>query len=296
MSYIGRFAPSPSGPLHFGSLVCALGSYLDAKVHGGAWQLRIEDIDPPREIPGASASILRTLELHGLTWDGAVIWQSKRSELYESVLADLRQAGHIYPCSCTRKRLEALGHRYDGYCRTHAASQPAAWRLKVAQKTLITYTDRHLGPQKETLGEQGDFFIHRKDGLFAYALAVVVDDWQQGITHVVRGSDLLDATGKQIHLFNLLGAIAPSYAHIPVITNSLGLKLSKQNHAQALDDKTPGVNLWRALWALGARPPEQVHQESCAELVRWALEHWRLEQLPKGMLLPEADLPRPPGC
>ncbi|HEY6529907.1 MAG TPA: tRNA glutamyl-Q(34) synthetase GluQRS [Cellvibrionaceae bacterium] len=291
MSYIGRFAPSPTGPLHFGSLVCALGSYLDAKVYGGAWQLRIEDIDPPREIPGASASILRTLEIHGLNWDGAVIWQSRRSALYESVLADLRQAGHIYPCSCTRKRLEFLDHRYDGYCRTHPPNGPAAWRLKVAANSVISYTDRHLGLQEEKLAEQGDFIIHRKDGLFAYALAVVVDDWQQGITHVVRGSDLLDATGKQIHLFNLLSASAPSYAHIPVITNSLGLKLSKQNHADALDDQTPGKNLWRALWALGAQPPKQLHQESVAVLIQWALEHWRLKQLPLGVHLPEAQLP-----
>lgn len=290
-AYVGRFAPSPTGPLHFGSLVCALASYLDARRHGGTWLLRIEDIDPPREILGASESIMRTLEAHGLHWDGTVIWQSQRHVFYESVLADLRQQGLIYPCSCTRKRLDALGHRYDGYCRSHTASLPAAWRLQVPKGKSFEYTDRHLGVQKEDLGAQGDFIIHRKDGLFAYALAVVVDDWQQGVNQVVRGSDLLDATGKQIFLFNLLGASVPTYAHIPVITNASGLKLSKQNHAPALDHKTPELNIWRALAALGARPPNDLRSARVEDLLNWGLEQWQLAQLPTGTSMLEENLP-----
>ncbi|HMU67206.1 MAG TPA: tRNA glutamyl-Q(34) synthetase GluQRS, partial [Cellvibrionaceae bacterium] len=246
---------------------------------------------PPREVPGAAESIVRSLERHGLVWDGPVLWQSQRSAHYEAVLEDLRRAGCIYLCSCTRKRLESLGHRYDGYCRHHPASLPAAWRLKVAEDTQIEFTDRHLGQQVEHLGAQGDFIIHRKDGLFAYALAVVVDDWQQGITHVVRGSDLLSATGNQIYLFNLLGAPAPRYAHIPVITNSSGLKLSKQNHAPALDAATPGRNLWRALWALGAKPPVELAEAAPSQVIDWGQQHWRLSQLPPGLNCPEAQLP-----
>jgi len=289
--YLGRFAPSPSGPLHFGSLVCALASYLDAKLHKGQWLLRIEDIDPPREVAGAASAIVRSLEQHGLSWDGPVLWQSQRSSQYEAVLERLRQAGQIYPCSCTRKRLESLGHKYDGHCRTHPAQLPAAWRLQVAEDTAIRFVDRHLGHQVQQLGAQGDFIIHRKDGLFAYALAVVVDDWQQGITHVVRGSDLLSATGNQVFLFNLLGAQPPSYAHIPVITDCQGLKLSKQNHAQALDSQIPGHNLWRALWALGARPPKELSQSDPVDVIQWALEYWQLGQLPTGTSVLESDLP-----
>lgn len=289
--YIGRFAPSPSGPLHFGSLVCALASYLDAKLNHGLWQLRIEDIDPPREVPGAASAIVRSLEHHGLTWDGPVIWQSKHGHRYDGVLEHLRQAGHIYPCSCTRKRLEALDHHYDGHCRHHPAGLPAAWRLQVPQDQFIEFNDRHLGHQLAHLGAQGDFIIHRKDGLFAYALAVVVDDWQQGITHVVRGSDLLDATFNQVYLFNLLGAPAPTYAHVPVITNSEGQKLSKQNHAPALAEQTPGRNLWRALAALGAQPPGELMEETPEMVINWGLQHWDLSQLPAGLSCPELPLP-----
>jgi glutamyl-Q tRNA(Asp) synthetase len=277
--------------LHFGSLVCALASYLDARIHNGQWQVRIEDIDPPREIPGASDAILCTLERHNLTWDGPVIWQSLRHRHYEDLLAHLQQQGHTYPCSCSRKRLESLGHRYDGHCRNHTPSQPAALRLKVEVNPQVQFIDRHLGLQQEDLSQQGDFIIHRKDGLFAYALAVVADDWQQGITHVVRGSDLLEATGKQIYLFNLLGAPAPRYAHIPVITNAQGLKLSKQNHAPALDETTSNQNIWRALWALGAQPPAQLQHANTTEVLAWGLEHWRLACLPAGASLAEADVP-----
>lgn len=294
--YLGRFAPSPSGPLHFGSLVCALASYLDAKQQGGQWHLRIEDIDPPREVPGAAERIVRSLEQHGLGWDGPVLWQSQRSTQYEAVLEDLRRAGHIYPCSCTRKRLESLGHRYDGYCRQHPATPPAAWRLTVAADQDVVFTDRHLGRQIQNLGAQGDYIIHRKDGLYAYALAVVVDDWQQGFTHVVRGSDLLGATGNQIYLFSLLGAKAPSYAHIPVIADAQGQKLSKQNHAPALDEATPGRNLWRALWALGATPPLELAQAPPNQVIDWGQQHWRLSQLPPGLSCPEAQLPPASFC
>jgi glutamyl-Q tRNA(Asp) synthetase len=258
--YVGRFAPSPSGPLHFGSLVTALASYLDAKRHNGQWLLRIEDIDPPREQPGAAEAIKRTLEAHGLFWDGEVRYQSDRGEAYQYYINELRKLDLIYECHCTRARLNKLNGPYDGHCRHHKTfHSPSALRLKVTDlpksfqhiSPIIEFIDRVHGHQKENLSQtSGDFIIHRKDGLFAYQMAVVIDDIDQDITNIVRGDDLLDTTARQIFLYYLLGKTPPSFAHIPVILDTHGNKLSKQNHAPALDNSTPLQNLRLALNAL----------------------------------------------
>lgn len=262
--YVGRFAPSPSGPLHFGSIVCALASYIDAKRHGGQWLVRIEDIDPPREQPGASDQILRSLEAHGLHWDREVRYQSGRSEAYRAALDWLQREDLLYRCTCTRKRLAPLNGRYDGRCRFHPVDDeiPAALRLKVRDlpspfahvETHIAFTDRIKGALVEDLPQTGgDFVIHRKDGYFAYQLAVVIDDIDQGVTDIVRGDDLLDTTAKQIYLYDLLGQRRPTYSHIPVILDANGNKLSKQNHAPALNLKRASANVIDACSALGIK-------------------------------------------
>lgn len=266
-TYIGRFAPSPSGPLHFGSLVCALASYLDAKRHGGKWLLRIEDIDPPREQPGAADAIKHTLEAHGLYWDGEVRYQSQRADAYWDCLNTLKKLALVYACSCPRARLASLNGRYDGYCRLHppAVDKPCALRLKVTDlpekfrhiRNTIEFVDRIQGVQKEDIAQMsGDFVIHRKDGFFAYQLAVVVDDIDQGVTNVVRGNDLLDTTARQIFLYHILGKKPPEYAHIPVVKDEHGNKLSKQNHAEAVDVRQARSNINKALAFLGYSPSQ----------------------------------------
>ncbi len=266
--YIGRFAPSPTGPLHFGSLVCALASYLDAKQHGGRWLLRIEDIDPPREPPGAADAIKHTLEVHGLHWDGEVRYQSQRSAAYWECLHELKKLDLIYPCNCSRARLATLHGPYDGRCRRHppSAGEPCALRLKVTDlpdafrqiRNRIEFRDGIRGTQSEEIEKiSGDFVVHRRDGLFAYQLAVVVDDIDQGVTDVVRGDDLLDTTARQIFLYHILGKKPPSYAHIPVIRDEHGNKLSKQNHAPAIDNSAVKKNLYEALSVLGYRPDDE---------------------------------------
>lgn len=282
--YIGRFAPSPTGPLHFGSLVCALASYLDAKRHGGKWLLRIEDIDPPREQPGAADSIKHTLEAHGLFWDGEVRYQSQRSDAYWDCLNQLKKLDLLYPCNCTRARLAPLNGRYDGHCRRHppGAGEACALRLKVTDPPLefrhirntIEFVDRIQEIQKEDIAQvSGDFVIHRKDGFFAYQLAVVVDDIDQGITDIVRGDDLLDTTARQIFLYQILGKKPPTYAHIPVVKDEHGNKLSKQNHAPAVDNSTAGANLFYALAELNLDIKEMA---SLTEMLNQALSHWTI--------------------
>lgn len=281
--YVGRFAPSPSGPLHFGSLVCALASYLDARQHGGSWLLRIEDIDPPREQLGAASAIKRTLEAHGLFWDGEVRYQSQRDDAYWAALNLLSEKQLLYPCTCTRKRLQQLAGRYDGYCREHpATSRSSALRLKVTNlpgdcvplSSRIKFEDRICGRQIEDIDRlSGDFVIHRKDGLFSYQLAVVIDDIDQGITDVVRGDDLLDTTARQIFLYRILAKNPPSYAHIPVIRDTQGHKLSKQNHAPAVDDSTPITNLLSSLTALNIAISEPT---SIDAILAQAIRQWHL--------------------
>ncbi|MFO1347618.1 MAG: tRNA glutamyl-Q(34) synthetase GluQRS [Pseudomonadales bacterium] len=274
-SRTGRFAPSPSGPLHFGSLLTAVASYVDARASGGRWLLRIEDIDPPREMVGADGLILDTLARHGLHWDGAALYQSTRHARYREVLDDLLARGQIYRCACTRARLAALHNIYDGHCHQHPppASTPCALRLQLPEK-IFAFDDRILGLQQQNLAKAGDCIIHRKDGLFAYQLAVVVDDIDQNMTDVVRGSDILPSTGVQIYLTELLSGTPPQYAHVPVLLGADGKKLSKQNHAPAINSATASANLYQVLIWLGQQPPADLINESPELILRWAVAHW----------------------
>jgi glutamyl-Q tRNA(Asp) synthetase len=259
--YVGRFAPSPTGPLHFGSLVAALASYMEARTAKGKWLLRIDDLDRPREQPGAADQILRALERLGFEWDGPVLWQSARLERYHAVLEDLSRRGFAYPCGCSRKELEDSvlaidGSRiYPGTCRHGLA--PGKSRRAVRLRThsaLIGFDDLIQGPvQQRVEREVGDFVLQRADGIYAYQLAVVVDDLDQGVTHVVRGADLLDSTARQIHLQRILGARTPRYAHVPVAVDAAGQKLSKQTGATTIDLADPERELVRARRFLGQR-------------------------------------------
>ena len=279
-AYVGRFAPSPTGPLHKGSLVAALASYLDAKACDGRWLVRIEDIDEARTVPGSADSILETLARLGMHHDGEVVWQSRRKPLYEAAFTHLgRQA---YPCGCTRREIadSRIGIAsdgaavYPGTCRHGLApgKSPRAWRLRVPDdgSGCIGFEDRWMGPVSQRLAtEAGDFVLKRADGFWAYQLTVVVDDARQGVTHVVRGADLLDSTPRQIYLQRVLGLPTPRYLHVPVVTNALGEKLSKQTGALALDLERPLEELIAAARFLGleiegADSPERFWEEAIA--------------------------------
>lgn len=249
--YRGRFAPSPTGPLHFGSLVAALASYLDAAERDGDWLVRMEDLDLPRCVEGADSDILQTLERFGLKWDGPVAYQSRRTDFYRDALLKLQGIGLAYPCTCSRR--EAGDGVYPGTCRTRIpeTGKPVAWRLRT-EDLVIGFDDRRVGHQEQNLARDvGDFVILRADGLFAYQLTVVVDDAEQGITDVVRGADLLDSTPRQIWLQRLLGYPQPRYMHIPVVTNEAGEKLSKQTKAPSLSPENTEADLIAALKFLG---------------------------------------------
>lgn len=282
--YIGRFAPSPTGPLHFGSLITALASYLDAKANSGQWLVRMEDIDPPREQPGAADSILRCLEGHGLLWDGAVIYQSQRHSAYQDCLDYLRSRDWIYPCGCSRQDLASMGGIYDGRCRHRRVdlSKPHSLRLKLydipdhPSADEVHFDDLIQGHQAQNLRTQaGDQILKRRDGFFAYQLAVVVDDITQGITHIIRGADLLEVTGRQLFFFGLLGAPQPAFGHLPLAMNASGQKLSKQNHARAISVNQASRNLWRGLEFLGQNPPSDLARAPTGEILDWGLHHWR---------------------
>jgi glutamyl-Q tRNA(Asp) synthetase len=264
MSYRGRFAPSPTGPLHAGSLVSALASFLDARAHGGSWIVRIEDVDAPRTVPGAADEILATLAHFGMHSDEAPVWQSARGDAYQAAFERLQTAGFIYPCGCTRREIaDSLIHAharhatlaYPGTCRDGLHGKPArAWRLRVpdGDAAVITFVDRWQGPQTQNLAtEVGDFALKRADGLWAYQLAVVVDDADAGITHIVRGADLLDSTARQIYLQQCLGVPTPAYLHVDVVNNDAGEKLSKQTGAAPLDRHAPLEALVEAARHLG---------------------------------------------
>ncbi len=281
MHYRGRFAPSPTGPLHQGSLIAALGSYLDARARGGQWLLRIDDLDPPREQPGAAAHILRQLEAHGLEWDGAVVYQSQRVEAYAAALAWLRQRGLAYPCACTRRNLLAARGQYPGTCRAGLppGTRARAVRVTTATAADIAYDDAVCGPQHLALADQGgDFIVRRADGPYAYHLAVVVDDAAAGITHVVRGADLLAVTAPQIYLQQCLGVATPRYAHLPLLTNAHGQKLSKQTQAPALEAPAALQNLLAAYRFLGQQLPAAL-PASVAEFLRFAAARWQLARV-----------------
>jgi glutamyl-Q tRNA(Asp) synthetase len=294
ITYRGRFAPSPTGPLHFGSLAAALGSYLDARAHGGEWLVRIDDLDLPRVVAGAADDILRTLEALGLEWDGEIVYQSRRDDYYRAALAELEHLGAVYPCACTRKEIadSAVGPDgaaiYPGTCRAGLAPgrTARAVRLRVEDAPL-EFADAVQGRVFQHLGQEvGDFVVRRADGLFAYQLATVVDDAAQGITHVVRGSDLLDSTPRQIYLQRLLGLPVPRYAHLPVAVNERGEKLSKQTLAPAVSATRAVLVLHQALQFLGQEIPGELLQAEPAEFLRWAAASWKRDGIPRKKTIP----------
>ena len=279
--YIGRFAPSPSGALHFGSLVAALGSYLQARSQKGQWLVRMEDIDPPREVPGAASMILQQLEHYGLHWDGSILWQSQRHEAYREALYILQQAGLSYYCTCTRRRIQTLGGIYDGVCRTgHHGSDKAAVRF-MQRNPVLEFTDQLRGTlYADSALAREDFIIHRRDGLFAYNLAVVVDDHFQGVSEIVRGADLIEPTVRQISLYQQFGWQIPSYIHLPLALNSQGDKLSKQNHAPALSQGDPRPIIVEALGFLNQDVEDDWADLSLESLLRSAVDNWSLLRVP----------------
>jgi len=290
--YCGRFAPSPTGPLHFGSLVAALGSFLEARSRNGRWLLRIDDLDRPRCSPAAAEAILRVLEACALHWDGDVVWQSRRTEAYVAAFERLRAAGLLYPCACTRKELadSAIaadgGMRYPGTCRggLPPGREARAWRLRV-DAARVGFDDAIQGPVSSALAdESGDFILKRADGLFAYQLAVVVDDAAAGVTHVVRGADLLPSTPRQVYLQGCLGLPTPAYAHLPVAVNAAGEKLSKQTLAVPVDAARPAPALHAALVFLGQRPPRELAAAPPRDILAWANPNWDIARVPRGPL------------
>lgn len=278
-----------------GSLVAAVASYLDARSNRGRWLLRMEDLDPPREPAGAADRILDQLQTFGLDWDGEVLYQSTRHNAYEEALSELGRAGMTYACDCSRRRVRELGSVYDGRCRSRGArvGSPHAIRLRVEPET-IAFVDAIQGDYGQDMAsEVGDFVIRRKDGLFAYQLAVVVDDAWQGVTHVLRGYDLIDSTPRQLYLQRLLGLPAPAYAHIPILVDRRGDKLSKQTFATAIAAAEAGRTLRRALAYLGLETPAGLAGADCAALLDWAIGHWELQRVPKLATIPESPVPEP---
>lgn len=288
--YRGRFAPSPTGPLHFGSLVAATASYLEARRAGGEWLLRIEDLDPPREVPGSAEEIVATLDALGFRWNESIVKQSERDALYQEALERLLAEGRAFPCSCSRSELQSAqpagGEQsdelyYPGWCRNgvRAPDRPLAIRFRVAPGT-ISFDDRLQGLQTAELArDTGDFVIRRRDGLFAYQLAVVVDDAVQNITHVVRGADLIGSTVRQIALQGALGLPPPEYAHLPVAIDANGIKLSKSTGAAAVDARQPVRELWRTLKFLKQGPPPGLRRSPLATVWEWAIENWQARPL-----------------
>lgn len=278
--YVGRFAPSPTGPLHFGSLLAAVASYLQAKSRSGLWLLRVEDIDPPRQQEGAIEEILTALERYGFEWDGPVTYQSENAARHHQVVAELQAAGLAYPCSCSRRDLATakqgpLGAIYPGTCRNGCQGDEFAVRVRT-DDAPIEFVDALQGTQCQRLeSESGDFVIRRRDGLIAYHLAVVIDDFDQGISEIIRGIDLLDSTPRQIHLQRLLDYRTPAYLHIPVAENAEGQKLSKLTGAPAIPLEKINRTLVTAVKALGQQPPPELAMSSLDEIWLWSIKHWR---------------------
>jgi glutamyl-Q tRNA(Asp) synthetase len=280
--YRGRFAPSPSGPLHFGSLVAAVGSFMQARFHQGAWLVRIENIDPPREMPGAIDLILYQLEQFGLHWDEPVIYQSERSQAYDQVLAYLAEKKLSYFCDCPRKQIMAQGGYYKGQCRHRNLGAGNRALRFVNHHPVTSFSDQLQG--QITLPPAfaaEDFIIRRRDGLYAYQLAVVVDDIDSNITEVVRGADLITPTGRQLALFNALEKPSPNYLHLPLASHADGHKLSKQTHAPALDSKNPAAQLVAALNFLGQEIPDDYRHNSVEEVLNWGISNWKLNKVAK---------------
>lgn len=287
---VGRFAPSPTGPLHFGSLVAAVGSYCLARRQGGVWLLRMEDLDPPRVVPGAADDILSALENLGLHWDGEIVWQSQRTEAYLAAVERLRGKGLVFDCACTRKEIILSaphpgeeGPIYPGTCRKGlpAGRKPRALRIEVPEEQ-VHFCDGVFGPVQQILADAvGDFVLRRADGLFAYQLAVVVDDADAGINQVVRGADLLSSTPRQIFLHACLGSPVPEYIHLPMVLGSHGKKISKRHGSVALDCKADASGLiTRSLTLLGQNVPKMLSGAPPAELLLWAVQNFETRSIP----------------
>ncbi len=277
-AYIGRFAPSPSGSLHFGSLVAAVGSYLRARACDGTWLLRIEDIDPPREVEGAADDIRRTLELFGLWWDGPALYQSQRFEAYDATVQQLLAQQEAYYCHCTRKQIqENMAGVYNGHCRQHQLHDGA---VRLYNRAAVAQFDDLLLGSIEVGADFAaeDYIIQRSDGLYAYQLAVVLDDAYQGVTEIVRGADLLEASCRQLTLYRQLGLTAPSFIHLPLAATKPGFKLSKQNHATALNKKQPQIELAAALAFLGQAP---VSLDKPELMLAQAVSQFDLQAIPR---------------
>lgn len=286
-SYVGRFAPSPTGPLHFGSLLAATASYLQARANNGRWLVRIEDIDPPREQPGADADILRTLEAYGFEWNLPATYQSHFTTRHEALLQTLISAGHVYPCGCSRRDLAdarrgPLGIIYPGTCRNSCKANGVAYRIRTTGAAM-SFVDRLQGAVSQRLeSESGDFVVKRRDGLIAYHLAVVADDFDQNISEVVRGIDLLDSTPRHIWLQHCLQLPTPGYAHIPIAENEHGQKLSKLTGAMRITTRSAdhiGRTLVCALEALRLAPPAELLGYPLADIWQWAILNWDMDAL-----------------
>lgn len=292
-SYRGRFAPSPTGPLHFGSLATAVGSHADARASQGEWLVRIDDLDPPRETPGAADTVLRAIEAFGMEWDGPVLYQSTRMEAYREALDRLAAANLTYPCGCSRREIADSAIRpgtqspgevvYPGTCRDGLppGRAPRSIRMRVGE-AAIGFDDAVQGRTHHHLGRDvGDFVLRRADGHFAYQLAVVIDDADQGVTDVVRGADLLDSTPRQIFLQRCLDAPTLRYCHLPVATEASGEKLSKQSLAAPVDPNRPAETLARAFAFLGHAPPDEIARAGTRALWDWAIAHWDRTRIPR---------------
>lgn len=288
--YCGRFAPTPSGPLHFGSMIAAIGSYCDARANGGTWHVRIDDIDRPRVVPGAAEDILRTMTTFALEWDGRPVFQSHNSASYHAAVHMLRSKARVFACSCSRREISEADETgmespvYAGTCRNGlgAGRSARSLRLQVDDDAQTGFTDLLQGTVSQQLAaEVGDFIIYRAGGIFSYHLACAVDDAQQGVTHIVRGADLIDSTPRQIYLQSLLELPVPTYLHLPVATNDQGQKISKQTGATRVDHTRPGDVIYSVLDFLGQQPPSELVNAPARTAIDWAIDNWRRKSLPR---------------
>lgn len=299
--YSGRFAPTPSGPLHFGSMVAAIGSFCDARSNAGMWRLRIDDLDGPRVAIDAVDSILRSLEAFALEWDGEIVYQSSRSGAYHAALHRLRNAGHVFACACSRKEITGTGTAgqvYPGTCRNGLPHGRPARALRLhTQDVAVSFDDwLHGSIARQLARDIGDFVLYRADGVYAYHLACALDDAEQGVTHVVRGADLIDSTPPQIYLQRLLGLSTPAYLHLPVALGDSGVKLSKQTLAQAVNNQAPARTIHAVLDFLGQEPPVELAIAPAREAMEWAKTHWSRARLPHAIALKAPALQRINGA
>lgn len=281
--YIGRFAPSPTGSVHFGTLIAAVGSYLQAKKNNGNWLIRMEDVDVTRKVDGSDTEILNTLEAFGFEWHGEVIYQSKQTEYYENALEKLINQSLVFPCTCSRKQLTKTDSDvYPGICRDRKLPEKNEHALRLSARNITTdFDDAVMGAQSQNIAQQcGDFIIKRRDGLFAYQLAVVVDDALQNITEIVRGADLLELTPRQIYLQQLLGYPTPAYCHMPLAVDTDGNKISKSEGATEVDIKNREKLMCSVLEFLGQNPPADLSGSSINDIWKWATDNWNINQVP----------------